>query len=123
MKIATPSLPLLKTLLVAFAMEFENSTSKCHPFRRRVFKYVGFKITIKYHQNRYKDVIKQCAKSNKYCIHCISNIIHNKICERGAEYAHRFPACRMRRLKGCHDGNAYTALEYANILCNLCILG
>ena len=25
------------------------------------------------------------------------------------EYAHRFPACRMRGIKGCPDGTAFTA--------------
>ena len=33
-------------------------------------------------------------------------------------YAHRIPACRMRRLKGCPDGNASTAWDYADLLCN-----
>ena len=27
-------------------------------------------------------------------------------CEWRVEYAHHFPACRMRRLKGCPDGSA-----------------
>ena len=31
-------------------------------------------------------------------------------CGWGAEYAHRFPACRMRRLKACPDGSAFTSV-------------
>ena len=30
-------------------------------------------------------------------------------CGRGVEYAHRIPACRMRRLKGCLDASASLA--------------
>ena len=35
------------------------------------------------------------------------------------ECAHRFPACRMRRLKGFPVGSAFTVWDYAGILCNL----
>ena len=35
------------------------------------------------------------------------------------EYAHRFPACRVRRLKGCPVGSASTAWDYTCLLCNL----
>ena len=40
-------------------------------------------------------------------------------CGRRVYYAHNFPACRMRRLKGCPDGNASTAWDYGGLLCNL----
>ena len=40
-------------------------------------------------------------------------------CGRGVEYAYRFPACRMKRLKGCPDGSASIAWDYAGLLCNL----
>ena len=33
--------------------------------------------------------------------------------------SHRFPACHMRWLKGCPDGSASTARDYAGLLCNL----
>ena len=36
---------------------------------------------------------------------------------RAVEYVHRFPACHMRRLKGCPDGSA--SWDYAGHLCNL----
>ena len=41
------------------------------------------------------------------------------LCGRGVEYAHRIPACRMRRLKGCPDSSATTAWDYAGPLCSL----
>ena len=40
-------------------------------------------------------------------------------CGRAVEYAHRFPACCMRRQKACPDGSASTAWDYAGLLCNL----
>ena len=40
-------------------------------------------------------------------------------CGRGVECAHRFPVCRLRRLKGCPDGSASTAWDYAGFLCKL----
>ena len=40
----------------------------------------------------------------------------NAPCRRGIEYAHRFPAYRMR----CPDGSAFTTpWQYAGLLCNL----
>ena len=36
---------------------------------------------------------------------------------QGVEWAHRFPACHMRRLKGLPDGSACTAWNYAGFLC------
>ena len=36
----------------------------------------------------------------------------------GVEYAHRIPACRMRRLNGCPDDIASTAWDYVCLLCN-----
>ena len=38
---------------------------------------------------------------------------------RGVEYVHRFPACRMRRLKRCPDGSISTAWNYADRLWKL----
>ena len=32
-----------------------------------------------------------------------------------ARYAHRFHECLMRRLKGCPDGSASMAQDYANL--------
>ena len=37
----------------------------------------------------------------------------------GVEYAHRFPAWRMRRLKSFPDDSAFTAWDYAGLLCIL----
>ena len=39
------------------------------------------------------------------------------------EYAHSFPACLMRQLKVCPDGNKSTESDYAGLLCNLHSLG
>ena len=44
-------------------------------------------------------------------------------CGQGLEYAYRFPACRMRRLKVCPDGSAFTAWDYALLLCYLYSIG
>ena len=38
---------------------------------------------------------------------------------QAVEYAHCFPAWRIRRLKGCSDGSASTAWEYTGLLWNL----
>ena len=35
------------------------------------------------------------------------------------EYAHRFPVCRIRRLKGCPNVSASTAWDYTGLVCNL----
>ena len=42
----------------------------------------------------------------------------NPPCGRRVEYAHRLPACRMRRLKGCPYGSASTTWDYTGLLCN-----
>ena len=44
-------------------------------------------------------------------------------CGRGAEYAQRYPACRMRWLNGCPDGSASTVSDYAGLLYNFYSLG
>ena len=36
-------------------------------------------------------------------------------CGRGVEYAHRFPVCRVRRLKEGSDGSVSTAWDYAGL--------
>ena len=38
-------------------------------------------------------------------------MIFDTPCGRVVEYAHRFPACHMRRLRGCPDGSASMAWE------------
>ena len=66
----------------------------------------------------------------KNCLYQMSSQKYSKCsaswtshCKRGVEYAHGFPACRMRRLKGCPDSSASTAWDYARFLSHLYSLG
>jgi len=45
------------------------------------------------------------------------------LCGRWVELVHRFLVCYTRRLKGCPDGSAFMAWDYASLLCNLYSLG
>ena len=45
---------------VTSAKEYKNSTSEFNGLLRERGKYVDYKTTINYHENQYKDVIKQC---------------------------------------------------------------
>ena len=40
-------------------------------------------------------------------------------CGPWPEYTHRFPACRVKRQKGCPEGSVSTAWDYGGLLCNL----
>ena len=96
---------------------------------------MGFYLVLRRTERAHYSLTLHCTRGNRISKLIVRQIclvlyqVRNAYCRpsdlsinslwAGVEYAHSFPACCMRQLKGCRDGSASTAWDYAGLLCNL----